>query len=71
VTGEPPRIRVNGAPRPLGTGGLAELVREMGLEGLHGIAVAVNGAVIPRTAWAKHVLAPGDDVEVVGAVHGG
>lgn len=37
----------------------------------HGIAVAVNGEVVPRGDWAARRLTDGDAVEVVTAVAGG
>lgn len=36
-----------------------------------GVAVAVNGEVVPRSQWHDHVLLAGDRVEVVTAVGGG
>jgi sulfur carrier protein len=36
-----------------------------------GVAAAVNGEVIRRTAWAQTQLADGDEIEVVTAVQGG
>jgi sulfur carrier protein len=36
-----------------------------------GIAVAVDGEVVPRSAWDKTPLAEGQKVEVVGAIQGG
>ena len=36
-----------------------------------GVAVAVDGAVVPRSAWAAHVLVDGARVEVLTAVQGG
>jgi len=36
-----------------------------------GIAVALNGAVIPRAAWPATTLNPGDSVEIVRARQGG
>lgn len=36
-----------------------------------GIAVAVNGTVVPKSAWAETVLTPDDQVEVLAAVAGG
>jgi thiazole synthase len=36
-----------------------------------GIAVAVNGQVVPRRAWEQTLLAEGDDVRLVRAVAGG
>ena len=36
-----------------------------------GIAVAVDGQVVPRSEWAATALAEGQKVEVVGAIQGG
>jgi len=36
-----------------------------------GIAVAVNGTVVRRSAWDSTPLADGDEVEVLTAVQGG
>jgi sulfur carrier protein len=67
-----PRIRVNGEPRALRVESIRQLLSEMGhTGGLQGIAVAVNGEVVPRAEWASRMLRPGDDVDVVGAVQGG
>jgi sulfur carrier protein len=36
-----------------------------------GVAVAVDGAVVPRADWSGHALAEGARVEVLTAVQGG
>lgn len=36
-----------------------------------GIAVALNGVIVPRGEWSARVLHSGDAIEVVGAVSGG
>jgi sulfur carrier protein len=36
-----------------------------------GIAVALNGEVVPRSAWEVTGLRPGDRVEVLTAAQGG
>jgi sulfur carrier protein len=36
-----------------------------------GVAVAVNGTVVPRSTWAAVPLADGDRVEVLTAAQGG
>ncbi|MGC8463952.1 MAG: sulfur carrier protein ThiS [Acidimicrobiales bacterium] len=36
-----------------------------------GVAVAVNGTVVPRSQWDATVLNPGDRVEIVTAAAGG
>jgi len=40
-------------------------------EPVRGIAVAVNGTVVPRSAWPATELRDGDAVEVLTAVQGG
>ena len=37
----------------------------------NGIAVAVNGAVVPRGRWAAVRLVAGDDIEIVKVLQGG
>ena len=50
---------------------LAALAR-LGLEGdARGVAVAVDGEVVPRARWASHPLAEGARVEVLTAMQGG
>ncbi|PZS16264.1 MAG: thiamine biosynthesis protein ThiS [Acidimicrobiales bacterium] len=39
--------------------------------GRSGMAVAVNGEVVPRSRWPATELADGDQVEVLTAVQGG
>jgi sulfur carrier protein len=65
-------IRVNGQDEPLGAATLSELLEEKAVDtGQRGIAVAVNGAIVPRAAWPQTQLRPGDSVEIVRARQGG
>jgi len=67
-----PWVTLNGVRRPLRSPLLADLVREAGHDPSRpGIAVAVNGEVIPRASWTLRRLERGDEIEVVGAVQGG
>ena len=66
------RVRINGtwteAPGPE----LRELLRDRGVEtSRRGVAVAVNGEVVPRSSWHETELSDGDEVEIVHAVQGG
>lgn len=65
------RLTVNGEPAEV-TDGLtvADLVAERAGEQRR-VAVAVNGEVVPRGAWASSGLSEGDTVEVLTAVAGG
>jgi sulfur carrier protein len=49
---------------------LAEAVAQLTVA-VRGVAVAVNGSVVPRGLWPSTVLADADDVEVLTAVQGG
>jgi sulfur carrier protein len=64
-------ILVNGAPRAVPPGASPARVIELLALGGRRIAVEVNGAIVPRSAYAEHELKPGDRVEIVHAVGGG
>jgi sulfur carrier protein len=65
------QLIVNGAGRELPGGStVADLVREV-TDQRRGLAVAVNGEVVPRGGWPATVLADGDRVEVLSAAQGG
>ena len=65
-------IRVNGETEPLTAPTLAALLAEKAVDTEQkGIAVALNGAVVPRAAWPETALKLGDNVEIVRARQGG
>jgi sulfur carrier protein len=64
-------IRVNGRDERLAAATIAELLRARGIEKPRGVAVAVNGAVVPARRWSEVALAPGDAVEIVKPFGGG
>ena len=72
-----PTIQVNGEARQLAAGTLAGVLEaeavnlQSGNSGARGLAVAVNGQVVPRHAWGATQLAPGDEVEIVKLFAGG
>ena len=65
-------MRINGesaggVPRKLG-----ELLAARGIDpATRYLAIAVNGAVVPRRDWADLMLAAADDVEIVRPREGG
>jgi sulfur carrier protein len=64
-------LTVNGEPREIaGPATVAGLVDHLGC-GRRGVAVAVNGTVVPRSTWERTELQRGDTVEVLHAVQGG
>jgi sulfur carrier protein len=66
------QIRVNGQYELLGVATPAALLQEKAVDtGKRGIAVAVNGAIVPRAAWAQTMLRGGDRIEIVRVLQGG
>jgi sulfur carrier protein len=66
------KIVLNGEPRELDDGAtVADAVDASGAESRSGIAVAVDGEVVPRGGWSDRSLADGQQVEVLQAVQGG
>ena len=64
--------RVNGQDEPLNARTLAALLDEKAVDTAQkGIAVALNGAVVPRAGWPSTSLKAGDSVEIVRARQGG
>lgn len=62
---------VNGTGRTLPEGvTVAEVIRTV-TDRERGLAVAVNGEVVPRGGWSASVLRDGDRVEVLSATQGG
>ncbi len=64
-------IRVNGEAEPLAGTTVAALLKARGIERPRGVAVAVNGVVVPAGTWSSVVLSAGDDVEIVKPFGGG
>ncbi|MEH3117553.1 MAG: sulfur carrier protein ThiS [Methylorubrum populi] len=69
------RLTVNGAPCEHEADDLAALfaaeAEARGIESPEGIAIAVNGRVVRRSAWPETALNEGDRIEIVRAMQGG
>jgi sulfur carrier protein len=64
-------LTINGQAREVtGEATVARLVAEL-TAAERGVAVAVNGEVVPRSTWAAAGLRDGDRVEVLTAAQGG
>ncbi len=64
-------VTVNGTGRELaGDATVADAVALV-TDQTRGLAVAVNGEVVPRAAWPRTRLSAGDQVEVLTASQGG
>jgi sulfur carrier protein len=65
-------IEINGRRETLPGSTLSALLEHKGIDpNARGVAVALNGAVVPRAAWAATPVRPGDAVEIVRAMQGG
>jgi sulfur carrier protein len=66
-------LTLNGKPHELPDGATVDAVVHAAgapADG-RGVAVAVNGEVVPRGAWADTPVRPGQEIEVLQAVQGG
>jgi sulfur carrier protein len=66
-------IVLNGQPREQGAGEpVAGILAALGLdEQARGVAVAVDGEVVPRAEWGSYRIPDGARVEVLTAMQGG
>ena len=65
-------IVLNGEPRERDGATIVELLVDLGVEErARGVAVAVNGEIVPRAHWAERRVAAGDRVEALSAMQGG
>jgi sulfur carrier protein len=63
---------LNGEDRPLAEGATVEVaVEAAGVPSTRGVAVAVDGEVVPRGQWTTHELHEGQRIEILQAVQGG
>jgi sulfur carrier protein len=68
-----PTVVLNGDIHELPVGAtVADAVRRTGApDDGRGVAVALDGEVVPRRGWSTHELIEGERVEVLHAVQGG
>ena len=65
-------IWLNGEPRERSGATIAELLVELGVEpAARGVAVAVDGEVVPRAEWDERTITEGQRVEALSAMQGG
>jgi sulfur carrier protein len=68
----PDFIHVNGQIEALAAATVSALLAAKEIAGApRGIAVAINGAVVPRAAWPDTRLTAGDRIEIVRVRQGG
>jgi sulfur carrier protein len=65
-------ITVNGEDVPMTSRDIGGLLAEQGIDSARGgVAVAVNGEVVPRAEWGQTPLKANDRIEIVHIVRGG
>jgi sulfur carrier protein len=64
-------VTVNGERRPLPAGATVATLLEQLAAPSRGVAVAIDGEVVPRGEWTATALSEGVRVEVVAAIQGG
>jgi sulfur carrier protein len=65
-------VRLNGRLETLPDGGLlTDVLASLGVDDPRGVAVALDGEVVPRGSWATTRLREGQAVEILRAVQGG
>ena len=65
------QVHVNGQAREFAAGSTVDQVVAAVTDLDAGIAVAVNGEVMPRRGWPGTPVGEGDQIEIVTAVQGG
>jgi sulfur carrier protein len=65
------QVWINGMPRELETGARVVDAVAVLAAPMSGVAVAVDGEVVPRASWSDTELVEGARVEVLTAVQGG
>ncbi len=65
-------ISVNGVEKAVTATNIADLLRDENVDpAARFLAVAINGAVVPRSQWDGARINSGDDVEIVSPAPGG
>lgn len=66
------KVKINGEDVATEAATINELIRQQDLKaGDKGVAIAINGSVIPKDRWHEHHLNEEDVIEVVRATQGG
>jgi sulfur carrier protein len=64
-------VLVNGQAREVAAGSTVDRVVAAVTDLEYGVAVAVNGEVLPRHGWPGASVCDGDQIEIITAVQGG
>jgi sulfur carrier protein len=66
------KVTINGSDREIEEGTkVADVVRELAGPRRTGIAISLNGEVVPKSRWEFVTVGDGDRLEVLSAIGGG
>jgi sulfur carrier protein len=64
-------VQLNGEPTDVAADATVADLVDCVVDSPKGVAVAVNGDIVPRSAWSDTGIAGGDRVEILSAAQGG
>lgn len=65
------KIRINNCETDIVSGTTIAMIAQMESLPDKGVAIAVNGEIVQRSAWNEHVINNGDDIIILKAFCGG
>ena len=65
------KIRINNCETEIASGTTIAMIGQMESLPDKGVAIAVNGEIVQRSAWNEHVINNGDDIIILKAFCGG
>ena len=65
------KIKINNCERDIANGTTIAMIAQMESLPDKGVAIAVNGEIVQRSAWNEHVINNGDDIIILKAFCGG
>ncbi|WP_028110103.1 sulfur carrier protein ThiS [Ferrimonas futtsuensis] len=63
-------LTINGEPRQVASNTLSQLLEELEQQG-DALALALNGAIVPRGQWPQTSLNQGDTIDLFSVIAGG
>jgi sulfur carrier protein len=65
------KIKINNCERDIANGTTIAMIAQMESLPDKGVAIAVNGEIVQRSAWSGHIINNGDDIIILKAFCGG
>ena len=65
------KIKINNCERDIASGTTIAMIAQKESLPDKGVAIAVNGEIVQRSAWSGHVINNGDDIIILKAFCGG